>query len=129
MKEKFSTASLFLTTLAFPIGVFSGVVARLYLKQSNPDTIDITIKTAYLNQSALVGLTVFGAVVISAIVCLILAARRDNNVKLAQKLLVLISITVALGGLSYIAYRRTVTIEKNYTQKRVKDFWQRSFIK
>lgn len=123
MKNKLVTISYALLALAFPVAVLSGKLAELYLKQSNPNSIDITTKIAYSNQATIVIAGIFTLMILSASVCAVAARKNENGNGFVKQVLILSVLSVALVASIYLVQSRITTIEKNYTQERLKNFW------
>lgn len=108
------TLAITLTCLLLPLTMLAGVVAAAILKSANPDNIDITTSLAYLRQTMIASIIVFGLAVATIVGLIVKMYRRDHNFTQAKLPLVLLVSTVGVIALLLVVNAYTNSVREQY---------------
>ena len=108
------TIAITLTCLLLPLTALAAALAAAVYKSSNPDDIDITTSLAYLRQTMVVAIAVFGLVTAAVVALVVVMYRRDHNFSQAKLPLVLLVATVGMVGALLLTNAYTNSVQDQY---------------
>lgn len=121
--NKYGKVSIFAAGLMFPAAAFIGGVVAWNLKGGNPDNVDITQGLAYLRPILVTGLTVFGLLLATSLVCGVVALRKDADKTFGKIGLALLATIFVFSAGAAISNAKTDDAIENYRDNKAQQFF------